>query len=153
MLDFPLPFCIFVKNPNEMVQALTTLKIQARCLQCGGEIGPGRPDRKFCSDGCRNRWHNKRKYPLREQLEGMVLQTLDRNHSILDRLLRIGIRSIDLVSLSQMGFDIQYVTSYKRVGRHHVYACFDFQYEMTPSRIKKLVSLCDVMPSVSSGDL
>ena len=30
------------------------------CLECGDiiEYGHGRTDRKFCSDGCKNRWQN-----------------------------------------------------------------------------------------------
>ena len=29
-----------------------------QCLECGNEL-MGRIDKKFCSDGCRNAYHNK----------------------------------------------------------------------------------------------
>ena len=39
-----------------------------RCLNCGREIPSGRPDKKFCSTDCKNRYQNiatinKRKLP------------------------------------------------------------------------------------------
>ena len=124
-----------------MAYSLKCIKIQTRCLQCGKEILYGRADRKFCSQECKNRWHNRRRYPLREEMENSVLRKIDFNHSILERIYKMGVNTVDLLTLAHMGFDARYVTSYRRVGRHDVFAIFDFQFEMTPSRLKKLESV------------
>ena len=124
-----------------MPHTLEQLKIKPRCLQCGREIVYGRADRKFCCEACKNRYHNLRRYPFRERYESAVLQILDRNRTILSRLWKMGVESIDLVTLSHLGFDPHYMTGYRRLGRHHIFTIFEMQYEMSPSRIKKLVSL------------
>lgn len=141
-MELPVCFFTFAKN-RRMAYVLKYLNIQSRCLQCGKEIPlTGRPDRKFCCKGCKNQYHNRqRRYPLREELQGAVMQALDRNHAILDRLYRMGVKAIDLGTLSQLGYDARYVTSYLRVGRHNVFTLFDLQFEMTPSCIKRLSSL------------
>lgn len=124
-----------------MAYTLQYFKIQTRCLQCGKEITYGRADRKFCCADCKNQYHNRRRYPLREELESAVLRKIDLNHAILERLHKMGVQTIDLLTLSHLGFDAQFVTSFRRVGRHDVFAIFDLQYEMTPSRLKNLISL------------
>lgn len=103
----------------------------------------GRADRKFCCVDCKNRYHNKRRYPLREELESEVLRKIDLNHAILERLYKMGVNTIDLLTLAHLGFDARFITSYRRIGRHDIFAVFDLQYEMTPSRIKKLESLSE----------
>ena len=72
-------------------------------------------------------------------MESSVLRKIDTNHSILARLLKDGVDTVDLLTLAHMGFDARFVTSYRRVGRHDVFAIFDLQYEMTPSRLKNLI--------------
>ena len=124
-----------------MAYTLKYFKIQTRCLQCGKEILYGRVDRKFCCKECKNQYHNRRRYPLREEMESSVLRKIDTNHSILERLHKDGVDTVDLLTLSHMGFDARFVTSYRRVGRHDVFAIFDLQYEMTPSRLKNLICL------------
>lgn len=109
------------------------------CLNCGEEIPSGRPDKKFCSTACKNRWHNRKKNQFRGVVEQRVLRILERNHSILDKLERLGVRSVDRTTLVGLGFNLEYVTSYRKSGVHHQYACFDIHYEQTPTRIKKIV--------------
>ena len=110
-----------------------------RCLNCGREIPIGRPDKKFCSTDCKNRWHNRKKKQHRGVVEQRVLRILERNHSILDKLERLGIHSVDHYTLIGLGYNLEYVTSYRKSGVHHQYACFDIHYEQTPTRIKKIV--------------
>ena len=119
--------------------------IQSRCLQCGKDLPmSGRPDRKFCCRDCKNKYHNRqRRYPVREELQGVVLHALETNHAILDRLYKMGVRTLDLATLSQLGYDARYVTSFIRLGRHNIFTLFDLQFEMTPTRIKRLTSLLD----------
>lgn len=110
-----------------------------RCLNCGREIPSGRPDKKFCSTDCKNRYHNRKKKQHRGVVEQRVLRILERNHSILDKLERLGIHSVDHYTLIGLGYNLEYVTSYRKSGVHHQYACFDIHYEQTPTRIKKIV--------------
>lgn len=110
-----------------------------RCLNCGREIPSGRPDKKFCSTDCKNRYHNRKKKQQRGVVEQRVLRILERNHSILDKLERLGIHSVDHYTLIGLGYNLEYVTSYRKSGVHHQYACFDIHYEQTPTRIKKIV--------------
>jgi len=110
-----------------------------RCLNCRREIPSGRPDKKFCSTDCKNRYHNRKKKQHRGVVEQRVLRILERNHSILDKLERLGIHSVDHYTLIGLGYNLEYVTSYRKSGVHHQYACFDIHYEQTPTRIKKIV--------------
>jgi len=115
------------------------MKHPVYCLYCGDEIPSGRPDRKFCCQACKNRWHNRKKYQHRGVVEQRVLRILERNHGILDKLLRVGVNSLDRLTLVGLGYNPEYVTSYRKSGVHHQYACFDIHYEQTPTRIKKIV--------------
>ena len=112
------------------------------CLECGDiiEYGHGRPDRKFCSASCKIRWHYKRKARSWQAYQHKVLKALEDNHSILERLHRIGVYSIDRMSLGQLGFDFNYVTSYHKIGQRSVYSVYDITYEATPSRILHISS-------------
>ena len=112
------------------------------CLECGDiiEYGHGRPDRKFCSSDCKNRWHNKRRAVSWLAYAHKVQKVLARNHDILERLLQIGLTSIDRMSLGRLGFDFNYVTSYHKIGQRNVYGVYDITYEATPSRIFRITS-------------
>lgn len=112
------------------------------CLECGDiiEYGHGRTDRKFCSDGCKNRYHNRRKTQSWHVYQHKVLKVLEDNHDILERLLHIGVTSIDRVSLGHLGFDFNYVTSFHKIGQRSVYSVYDITYEATPSRIRHISS-------------
>lgn len=126
-----------------MTTSVKYFKIRLRCIQCGNEIVSGRPDRKFCCEKCKNRYHNRQRYPLRQGLETAVLRVLDKNHAILDRLYKMGVTSIDLITLSNLEFDPHFVTSYRRAGRRQVFAVFDMQYELTSARLKNLQCLSE----------
>ena len=107
------------------------------CLECGDEIAYGRKGRKFCSETCKNSYHN-RKHHYSRSVRLRILGTLDRNYTILERLLRLDIRSISLGDLAQMGYNKEFVTSYHKVGGHDEYRCFDIKYCCSSSRIFKI---------------
>lgn len=107
------------------------------CLECGDPIPYGRSDRKYCSDRCRNRWHN-REYRRWQRRYAQVIGILARNHGILDHLLHIGVRSVPKGELAQMGYNFDFVTSCRKVGRRTECRCFDIQYYDTDSRIMNL---------------
>lgn len=114
----------------------------SRCLQCGNVIEyGGRPDRKFCSQGCKNRYNNYRRYHRRDVSERNILGVLDRNHLVLERLIGMKVKRLDRVTLAYMGFDPGYSTSYCRIGRRNIYTCFNIRYELTPTRIRDIVKM------------
>ena len=109
----------------------------SRCLQCGSIIDyGGRPDRKFCSAGCKNRYHNYRRFRRRDLAQRSVMGRLEKNYEVLDKIIQLGVESMDRVTLAYMGFDPAYATSYCRLGRKNIYTCFNIRYELTQSRIR-----------------
>ena len=42
---------------------------------------------------------------------------------------------MDLVELKHLGFDTDYVTSYRKIRRHDEFCCFDIRFILTPTRI------------------
>ncbi len=111
------------------------------CLQCGRILDPalGRADRKFCSPACKNEYWNLQKNPRHKAFMKRILSILNRNYDILHRLLQMGVTSIDRITLAQLGFNLQYVTHYQRLGSRQFYGCFDIQFELTPTRIWHIV--------------
>lgn len=107
------------------------------CLECGDEILYGRTDKVYCSDSCRRK-HNNRIHNSRKSVRLKVLGQLDRNYEILERLLAAGIESIDIDKLEDMGYNMKYATSYRKIRGRSEYRCFDIRYQCTPSRIMKL---------------
>ncbi len=112
-------------------------KDEARCLECGDLIGPGRPDRKFCSARCRNRYNNRKTRSSRS-VKIKVLSHLDRNYEILDGLLKYKITSMPKLELANMGFRPEYVTSFKKCRGYAVMCCFDISYRETPEKICRI---------------
>ncbi|MBO4434382.1 MAG: hypothetical protein J5769_02885 [Bacteroidales bacterium] len=100
---------------------------ECTCLQCGGEITYGRFDRKFCSDKCRNKYHNSRRGKVR-RYRWKIMNTLERNHDILERLLDLGLHSIGKLELADLGYDCSVVTSFCRKSRTMECRCYDIRY-------------------------
>jgi len=114
-----------------------------QCLECGDiiEYGSGRLDRKFCSPGCKNRYHNRKKAVSWHRYQEKVGKILENNHEILEHLVNMGVTSIERRSLKQLGYNYDYVTSYHKIGIRNTYSCYDITYEATPSRILHITSL------------
>ena len=111
----------------------------SRCLQCGSAIEyGGRADRKFCSPGCKNRYHNYRRSRRRDLAQRSIMGALEKNYEVLDKLIMMEVTSLDRVTLAYMGFDPAFSTSFCKLGRKSVYTCFDISYELTPTRIKRI---------------
>ena len=107
------------------------------CLECGDRIGYGRKDKKFCSETCRNRYHNQKHHYTRS-VKLRILGILDKNYSVLEKLLRLDIRSISLGDAAQMGYNKEFVTSYHKMGGHDEFRCFDSKYRCSESRIFRI---------------
>ena len=104
------------------------------CLECGKEIHYGRTDRKFCSEECKNKYHNDR-HRYSRNVHYKVLNGIERNYDILNRLYRSRISSIDIGDLQALGFRLEYSTGYRKSNRHDEFRCFEFKYYITRNRL------------------
>lgn len=108
---------------------------EKHCLQCGDEITYGRADKKFCSTVCRHAyWNGKTKdyrtYHLR------VLNAIDKNYRILDRVIKMKLDSLDLMTMVQFGFRPGVYTASRRIGKHHQeYFIFEIRFQMSESKV------------------
>jgi hypothetical protein len=66
------------------------------------------------------------------------------NYQILDSLFRAGVKSIEIIDVITLGFAPGVMTSYRRVGKHDEYCCFDIKYIMTNKRIYSISKLENV---------
>lgn len=107
------------------------------CLECGGSLY-GRPDKKFCSDSCKNRFHNRR-YSEEKKIIERTLNALYRNHEYLNCLLKAGIQSIDIEIAKMFGFRPEAITGYRKTrSRHSECSCFDIRYCITDQKIFRI---------------
>lgn len=107
------------------------------CLECG-RVTYGRADKKFCSESCKNKWHNRQTSQSR-QLRNRILTALNRNYRVLDEALASGQLSVDRALLESRGFRPAFVTGCTRVRYgHDILRCFDISYSQTASKIFKL---------------
>ena len=66
---------------------------------------------------------------------------LSRNYEILCGLVATGLDSADLQDIELKGFYPGIVTSYRRIGKHDVFCCFDIKYIMTRTRIYSVMKI------------
>ncbi|MCQ2159146.1 MAG: DUF2116 family Zn-ribbon domain-containing protein [Bacteroidales bacterium] len=110
------------------------MEYKQTCLNCGNSLY-GRSDKKFCSDECRNEYHNHHQTKKR-RLRRSVIEALDRNHNCLEQLLTLGLTSVSLNELEELGFEKEVFTGIgKSVKNHSVFKCFDIEYALTPTRV------------------
>lgn len=107
------------------------------CLECGKTVY-GRPDKKFCSDECKNSWHNEEKRHDRATRR-RAIAAIDRNYDILRQLLSYGATGAPLEDLTRLGFNPEAVTAVKtKTNGHPAYCCYDVQYRMSVNKISGL---------------
>lgn len=121
-----------------------------RCLHCGDQIKYGRKDKKFCCDECRNNHYNEQTKAGRT-FRRKVMSQMVGNYDILDTLFKAGVSSIDILDAVAMGFAPGIVTSYRRVGKHDEFCCFDIKYIMTRTRIYSISKLENVSLNLQAG--
>ena len=114
-----------------------------KCLNCGEQIKYGRTDKKYCCDECKNRHHNEQS-KSGKAFRRKILSQLMTNYQVLDSLFRAGVQSVDIIDAVTMGFVPGIVTSYRRIGKHDEYFCFDIKYIMTSMRIYSISKLENV---------
>ena len=114
-----------------------SVKAPCTCPQCGKPVS-GRTGKKFCSEACKNGYHNEM---TRESRLGRsrIITALSHNHSILEKVLRNGILSIDLMALENMGFRPAYITGYTPARKGNgICRCFDISYCRSATRVYKI---------------
>lgn len=104
-----------------------------KCLECGRELY-GRTDKKFCSESCKNRYHNHSCHK-NTRIRERIFTDLSTNHRILTNLLKMGLTSINLYDVEALGFKTTLVTGYVRKRGYDELRCFDICYRQTPERI------------------
>lgn len=113
-----------------------------RCPQCGKVVNYGRVDRRFCSITCKNLYHNRTRYAPRLQSVDRVLRFIYFNRDVLDKLIKMGVSSIDRSALLHMGYNMNYFTSVERLRGRWLCTCLDIGYELTSTRIRNIRYLC-----------
>lgn len=83
--------------------------MQKSCLECGEKM-VGRVDKKFCSDYCRNSYHNNRNKD-RKNLVRNVNNQLRKNYRILEEFNPNEKTTIHKSKLLSRGFSFEYITS------------------------------------------
>ena len=112
---------------------LDRLHERGTCLECG-ETYYGRPNQKFCSETCKNRFNNKKAQDIRNT-KLRINTILERNYAILSSLIKENRYSISLFDLSAMGYKIDYMTFNCKLNRHDQCGCYDISYIRAPTRI------------------
>lgn len=104
------------------------------CIQCGKPVY-GRPDKLFCSNKCRNDYHNRINAGARLRKD-RVISILWNNYKLLEMVLNSGNTGIDLRALQDLGFQVSYITGHRRArGGRDEYSCFDILYNKTEVRL------------------
>ena len=110
-------------------------KEEARtCINCG-KILSGRPDKLFCSQHCKNEWHN-RISGAEKRRRDRTFAILWKNYKILQTLTDSRIMETDLSALAGSGFNPDFITGFRKLksGRAD-YFCFDISYNKTEARL------------------
>lgn len=132
---------------------MTETETAKYCLECGTPLSYGSRDgKKFCCDKCKNGFHNRKRgfsysYRLRS------IHDLDRNYSILNRLLKLNLDSMDLSHMIILGFRPECVSSCMVGNRRIIYSCYDIQYRISETRVWNIVRIDNTITGPSSGDL
>ncbi len=115
---------------------------QKYCLNCGAPLH-GRMDKLYCSEHCKDTWHNKRKSRIRKK-RASVMSVLNNNHEILTALLQSG-RTVWITPLVEaMGFKPDYFTRLVEIGSGSIRCeCFDIRYDVSKTKLSRITQLPD----------
>jgi len=112
------------------------------CLDCGSTVR-GRSDKKFCSDYCRNNFHN-RKNQTSNNFVRRINYVLRRNRRILEKFNQHGLEKVQKNTLLREGFDFEYVTRVIQNGKGcTVYFCYDHGYQVLENDLVRLMVKAD----------
>jgi predicted nucleic acid-binding Zn ribbon protein len=122
-----------------MESAMLTSKT---CLNCGDNVGPGRKDKKYCSEACKTEYNNKLQEQKRDAKKpqqepslptfiGDIQQILIKNREILDKCLgENDSRRVEKRDLEGRGFNFKYITSQAPTLADKAYCfCYELGYK------------------------
>jgi hypothetical protein len=123
--------------------------MKKKCLICG-VILHGRVDKKFCSDNCRNKYHNSLN-PDASKYIRRVNYVLRKNRRILLELNRKGIENISKTFLAQTGFDFNFLTSkYQNKNGEICLFCYEIGYKENHDGLFSVVEKKDLKMPIYS---
>lgn len=97
------------------------------CMECGEKL-LGRIDKKFCSDYCRNSFHNKQNSDQNARVR-QISHILRKNRRILETLNKRGKTIVKKKKLIEKGYDFYYHTHSYTTSKKVTYVfCFDQGY-------------------------
>lgn len=97
---------------------------QRLCLECGEKL-LGRVDKKFCSDYCRNSFHNKQNSDQNANVR-RISNILRKNRRILESLNEKGKTIVKKKKLMEKGYDFIYHTHCYTTSKNVTYYfCFE----------------------------
>jgi hypothetical protein len=112
------------------------------CLECGKRISRGRPDKKFCDEGCKNLYYNKEKIKEHQEIKKVDL-ILKRNRRILKRLFNPKKPEflLDREILLKQGFEFDFHTHLvtTKINRHEFIFCYDYGYRETEKNKYRII--------------
>ena len=119
------------------------------CLNCGEPLY-GRPDKLFCSERCKDNWHNTRRSRIK-RARASVLDILNNNHDILESLIQSG-RTVWITPLLEaMGFRWDYFTRLVGIKRGSMLCeCFDIRYRVSKTKLSGIARVTDCQTSSAS---
>jgi hypothetical protein len=112
-----------------------------QCLNCQEPIKQGRTDRKFCSEGCKNEYHNNQKAESRAEII-RIEKALKNNLRILKKVL--GTKQEEIISketLLKMGFEFDYHTHhfFSSYQKNEYIFCYNYGYRKVEGERLKVV--------------
>ena len=108
------------------------------CQECQAPLR-GRADKKFCSDSCRNSYHNQLNSDASSLMRN-VNNTLRKNRRILAGLNPNGKARVNRETLARKGFNFSYFTNIYRTKSGTTYCfCYDQGYVDTEDNYFTLV--------------
>ncbi|GAB4375322.1 MAG: hypothetical protein Kow0075_01630 [Salibacteraceae bacterium] len=98
-----------------------------KCAECGEPLR-GRADQKFCSDHCRNAYHNRRNSDANNLMRNINNQ-LRKNRRVLDKLNPGEKTKVNKAKLQAAGFDFNYFTHiYETKTGSRYFFCYEMGY-------------------------
>jgi predicted nucleic acid-binding Zn ribbon protein len=113
------------------------------CIECNKEEIIGRIDKKFCSDGCRNNYHNREKRAFR-YIASDIDKILRKNRMILAELNPKKNTVASKEKLSARKFDFNFFTNIYRTKKGNTYFfCYDYGYTFLANEKVMIVTKSD----------
>lgn len=103
------------------------MSAQRLCKECSTEL-LGRADQQYCSDACRNAWHNRQKAGSNGYVR-KVTGILKKNRNIIAQLNPEGSSSNTRKVLERQGFNFDFYTNTYTTKKGDVYYfCYEYGY-------------------------